>query len=634
MTSFITLPQAPVISGESGHLTDHNNIEAGLLALWTAVQQSMVNVLSPTYNADNTGTTDCSTAIQNAINAVQAAGGGVVCLPQGTYKCNNLTVTSSLVQVVGAGASTSVLLKNGSGTLLSFQGTTSPSSGSTHVRYCSVQGLGINGNSQTGPALQFYYADNVFCRDVQINSNSDLAIDCVEFWDWRFYNVSVINCGGAANSSTAPNLWIRNSSAASGFGASTGNSNNGHLLGCRFEGSLTGAIWITQGTSNSSNGNNFKILGCKFEADGIQGGPLIQTDNTTKNVVIDGCNFQLGGFAGGYSTAQIVVSLGGGNHMITNCSIGNSGSATVSSGLFLHAVGGSSITVANVIGGYTTNPTVCHINFDASATGSYFISNTPTAGGTQFGGTPPDLIAAYPRNLLVGANAGLGDNGVGKIQLANASTVPSSNPTGGATGYARNGVPWSRDPNGVVSPMISPSEFSASPTGCLGETFPRCLGSSATATQTIGATTGTVYMVALWLPAGLTVTNLNWITGSTAANTPTHWWLGLANASGVQQAHTADQTSGAIAANTLITKALTSPYTTTSTGTYYLLISVTATANPTATGLPVPISNINLAAPLLAGVSPSAAQSTPGTDGTTTYTVPSSAGGIPYGYLT
>lgn len=422
------------------------------------------------YGATGNGVTDDSSAINAAITALQSAGGGTLFFPPATYLCNNLAVTASNVRLLGAGANASVLKKNGSGTLLSFTGATSPSSGSTHVRYCSVDNLGLNGNGQSGTALQLYYVDNFYIQNSQINSNNDLAIDCAEFWDSRFLNMVVVSCGGAANSTTQPNLWIRNASAASGPGASTGSSNNIHILGCRFEASLTGAIWITQGTSNSANPNNFKIISCKFEADGIQGGPLIQTDNTTKGVVISDINIQLGGFAGGYSTAQTAISLGGGNHVIDNVTIGNSGSATISSGLFLHAVGGSTIAVNNVIGGYTTNPTVCHVNFDATATGSYSVTNTPTSGGTQFGGTPPGLIFGYPRNLLVGANTALGDNGVGEIQLANAASIPSTNPTGGAAFYATGGQLATRNPQGLAQSLSGVIQTQTSTTTITGVT--------------------------------------------------------------------------------------------------------------------------------------------------------------------
>jgi hypothetical protein len=409
MASWITLPQAPVTAGEAGHLTDHNRIQAGLSTLWGAAQQSVFNVCGPLYGADPTGASDSTAAIQNAINAAQSAGGGVVYFPAGTYLVTpsgspavGLTVSSNNVRFAGAGASASVLKKNGNGTLLSFTGTTSPSSGSTHVRYCGIENLGFNGNGLTGTVWQLYYCDNFFVRDVQVTSNADLAIDCVEFWDSRFYNMVVVSCSGSASSTTQPNMWIRDASASSGVGASTGNSNNITLVGCRFEAFGTGALWVSQGTSNSSNPNNVKILGCKFEGDAIQGGPVIQTDNSTKQVIIDGCHVQMGGFASGFSTAQIAISLGGGEHVLSNTAIGNTGTATISDGVFLHAVGGNAITVSNVIGNYTTSPTSGHLFFDASATGTYSVTNVPTTSGTQLAGTVPASLQATVGTLALG----------------------------------------------------------------------------------------------------------------------------------------------------------------------------------------------------------------------------------------
>lgn len=42
------------------------------------------------------------------------------------------------------------------------------------------------------------------------------------------------------------------------------------------------------------------------------------------------------------------------------------------------------------------------------------------------------------KNVLVGSTSVLGDNGVGEIQLANATTVPTTNPSAGATIYANS----------------------------------------------------------------------------------------------------------------------------------------------------------------------------------------------------
>lgn len=204
-------------------------------------------------------------------------------------------------------------------------------------------------------------------------------------------------------------------------------------------------------------------------------------------------------------------------------------------------------------------------------------------------------------------------------------TLPQNPVITGQTGHVT-------DHDAIASDLaiLQSAAMQGLPTNALNQTLPRYAVNSAT--QAIGANTGTVYMAGLWLPTGVTVSNISWVTGSTAAGTPTHWWLGIADSGGVQRGHSADQTTGAIAANTLITKALTAAYTTTYTGLYYLLISVTATTNPTSSGIAAP-TNMGLTSPLLAGVSPSAAQSTPGTDGTTTYTVPTSAGGVPYMYV-
>lgn len=52
------------------------------------IESNIVDVTQPPYNADNTGTTDATAAIQKALNDVGQAGGGVVYLPAGTYKVN------------------------------------------------------------------------------------------------------------------------------------------------------------------------------------------------------------------------------------------------------------------------------------------------------------------------------------------------------------------------------------------------------------------------------------------------------------------------------------------------------------------------------------------------------------------
>ena len=649
------------------------------------------------FGAAGNGTTDDTAAVQAAINYVNSLGGGVVFFPEGTYLVTpsgspavalSLTGTGSAgmqgVRLMGAGNQAATLKKNAAGTLLQMSGpSTSPSTGSTHTRYCSVESLGFNGNNYTGDVIQAYYADNLLFRDLYINGNADIVFDSAEFWDSRFYNCVFGGSGSTTANAATPNCYIRNSAAASGFGNSTGSTNAVMFHGCRWEAFLTGAVWIAQGPGNSAGPNTIVITDSKMETSQLNGGQHLLVDANSRAVYVNDLYCYSGGFYSGYSTAQDVVTWSAQDSTLQNVLISNGSSATVANGVTANStVSGQNSVLRNVTGTYTTNPTGNHVAYGTGTGGFVFDNcNSSMAAATQYaanlllvenassGNAIATLVSgdsfkrwvanangnmswgpgsgaadnqlnrgsastmSFSKNVELGSLTPLGDNGVGELQLANATTVPSTNPTGGAVGYARNGVPWTRDPNGVVSTMISPSEFSTSPTGCLAETFPRCLGSGATATQVIGATTGTVYMMGVWLPAGLTITNLNWVTGTTAAGTPTHWWLGIANSAGLQQAATADQLTGAIAASTLITKALTATYTTTATGLYYLLLSVTATTNPTATGLPAPISQMNLATPVLAGVSVTT-QSAPGANGSTSYTAPASAGGIPYIYLT
>src|SRR6185369_2084263 len=75
-----------------------------------AVSGPLFDVTAAPYNADKTGTTDSTIAIQNAINAAQSAGGGVVILPAGQYNISPqgantyaLRVNASNIVVRGAG---------------------------------------------------------------------------------------------------------------------------------------------------------------------------------------------------------------------------------------------------------------------------------------------------------------------------------------------------------------------------------------------------------------------------------------------------------------------------------------------------------------------------------------------------
>jgi hypothetical protein len=124
-----------------------------------------VNVTQAPYNVDNTGATDVTTALQNAINTASAAGEGVY-LPQGTYTIGQpLNVND--VKVLGAGEWYTVL----TGANVEFNGNQNPASTNVDVSNLSLYG-------------------NVDTRD-----DSDTA---------------VTGFNGGFSDSTISNVWIQN----------------------------------------------------------------------------------------------------------------------------------------------------------------------------------------------------------------------------------------------------------------------------------------------------------------------------------------------------------------------------------------------------------------------------------------
>ncbi|WP_405676906.1 hypothetical protein OG292_19885 [Streptomyces sp. NBC_01511] len=98
------------------------------------------------------------------------------------------------------------------------------------------------------------------------------------------------------------------------------------------------------------------------------------------------------------------------------------------------------------------------------------------------------------------------------------------------------------------------------------------------------AATGVMCSVALYLNDGDTVTNLTFISGGTAAGTPTNCFVALYSGAGVFLGQSADQLTAAWAADTAKTIALAAPVKISKSGIYFAAISVTASTVPTLIG--------------------------------------------------
>jgi hypothetical protein len=117
-------------------------------ALW-------LNVKEAPYGAAGNGSTNDASAIQAAIDAAYAAGGGVVWMPKGTYIINATLVLKENVYLYGAGRNATVI-KQGNGTNLgAIIQVYAPSNTGTdpgNARHTTIHNLKLDGNKSNQTA--------------------------------------------------------------------------------------------------------------------------------------------------------------------------------------------------------------------------------------------------------------------------------------------------------------------------------------------------------------------------------------------------------------------------------------------------------------------------------------------------
>ena len=551
------------------------------------------------YGAKGDGVTDDTAAIQAAINAVFTGGGGTLFFPPATYAVTPVSSTSAAlvlnngttgyngVRMVGSSAGGSHIKKLANGPIFAMAGPSTDTSGNTHCKYCSIEHLYLDGNSLTGTMIQCYYADNLHFQNVHVMNNYDVVLDTAEFWDSRFYSMVCEDCGSLTNSASTPNMLLRNSAAASGFGFSADSVNQIYFIGCRWEDFRQGAVWIQQGVGNSSNPLGIFFTDCKMESSFLRGGPHLSVDTSSRGIFVDHLYCYSGGFGGTFNTPQDVISWSpNGFSALNNVVIANRASTTtVANGVTVNSpTAGQNVSVKNVAGLYLTAPTGAHINF-GTTTGGFDVRNCTTLAGTNFSTAPsstvdfplevsfsnatsafkyPGNIVSQPTatgntilssnltgtasfdnfritgagtlamgpgttardvqvartaignlsitnpltshgaveivdgNVVIGGTATLGDNGVGEIQLTNAPTVPTTNPTGGASLYATGGVLGFRSSTGFAYDLSNNVTTSTSTsTTVTGVTAITALANGSTVAANALAA-GQVYKVKAW----------------------------------------------------------------------------------------------------------------------------------------
>lgn len=122
-------------------------------------------------------------------------------------------------------------------------------------------------------------------------------------------------------------------------------------------------------------------------------------------------------------------------------------------------------------------------------------------------------------------------------------------------------------------------------------------------------TSGTPRAVLAGFAVPTLVTGIKFVTGSTAAVSPTHWWVAATDTSGNVLAVSADQTTTAIGASSVITVPFTTP-TVLQAGNVYFHLMVAAGTVPTVAGLSG-LLNTPAINPVFSGASTATGQTTP-----------------------
>lgn len=130
-------------------------------------------------------------------------------------------------------------------------------------------------------------------------------------------------------------------------------------------------------------------------------------------------------------------------------------------------------------------------------------------------------------------------------------------------------------------PAINPDWARAGSPNTFAETAPKLLSGADVAI----AATGVELSAMIPLPVGTVVTSITFVTGATAAVTPTAGYACLRGTTGALMAQSADFTTTARAANTEYTVTLSTPQLIATTGLYRVGISFTAGTVPTLRGV-------------------------------------------------
>jgi hypothetical protein len=318
------------------------------------------------YNAKGDGVTDDAPAIQAAINAASAAGGGTLYFPAGRYILNATLTWASGVNAIGAGARVSILQSTNQ-TLDCITG--------TDISGVTLQALQLSGPGRGyGSGVRFTRFSapstaNISLRDMLIQSFGGDGVFCHELASSTLHRVRVRTCGGLGFHLRSPQDTVLGGTSTS-------------LISCSAEGNVTGGFWL--------DGMAYTTLNA------------CSASNTPAGYRLDNC---------------LAVNItGSGAEQCTTGLIIYGGNGTVVSGFYTEASDGTSVWLTNATSGAILSGIV------EASPGSGATTCLRADAGTY--GTALGLIAVKP-NALNGTVNLLGQ-GDGSVTLAGRTVVPAT----------------------------------------------------------------------------------------------------------------------------------------------------------------------------------------------------------------
>jgi hypothetical protein len=520
MTAWMTLPQGPVVAGQSGHINDSNLVKTDLMTLWGAANQAVVNVCAPPYNAVGDGVADDTLPIQNALNA--AAAGSIVQLPPGTVSVSSPLTVPPQVQLQGShsshidSTSASVIKPTAGFTgaaviLLVDQSTGGYAIPSTQqsIRMLTIDGSNLSGSTIDGIQSQGF-VHGVVIEDVQIRSMPNHAIAMVSNgsgfgYSWRGTRILANNCQGYSYSigGMTDCTWIDLESIGSGKSGFLLNAqpSNTVFTNCRSEYSNQNGFEFTGAwTGSNTGGGGCQLIGCSTDGSNRNGILITATGDTPLSII--------GGY---YRRDGANVIAGGGGYAGIQCT-------------------GSTIPVS------ITQPTVL--------TGLANSGAGQTTPGPQYG----VAITSTSSNLSVNGGVIYGNTTAWFDDGSNSAISRGANlleRVGGQTGYTSashglqsslTGVTWDSGPSSTVISLLQ-NNLTPEEIGYILGTVPT---DALQSTQTL--VSGTVYLARVVARQSKTISNLT-LCQTTIGSSLTVGLAGIYSAAGTLLQKTADQST-------------------------------------------------------------------------------------------